>query len=302
MYIDGKKALLMIKDPDVKERMKNYLFHRYNLLTESSDDILEVLSRIGSTDSYELVILDESVAGLPPAGHTVINIKDKTFDTNVLFLSTLHELADPYFSSQLDRLPLFMDLTYRLDRANVLMRNKLAMHTPVMKAESMEEVYPIVCKLLVETFEADGSLLVNLRLGEEPVTRAIVAGTHPPDNREKQEFHIKATGQLRDLITYFRPVHVPDLDEVPDFRRELEEKLCIRCRSVLLLPTQLAGKCVGFIGMYMRETPRVFNLTDIDLSQRLADMTAAVLIGIFFKKHLKLKLEPVNKNIMEYDD
>jgi hypothetical protein len=146
MYIDGKKALLMIKDPDVKERMKNYLFHRRNLLTESSDDILEVLSRIGSTDSYELVILDESV----------------------------------------------------------------------------EEVYPIVCKLLVETFQADGSLLVNLRLGEEPVTRAIAAGTHPPDNREKQEFHIKSTGHLRDLITYYRPVHVPDLDEAPEFRRELE--------------------------------------------------------------------------------
>jgi hypothetical protein len=59
---------------------------------------------------------------------------------------------------------------------------------------------------------------------------------------------------------------------------------------------QLAGKCVGFIGMYMRELPRLFSLPEIDLIQRLADTTAAVLITIFFRDYINVKIDKDDDN------
>lgn len=298
MYIDGKKALLMIKDPDIKNKIGNYLFFRYNLLTESVDGILEVLQQISGDSSYELVILDEAVAGLATASQTLINIKDRDFETNVLYLSTLLEITDPYFGSQLDQLPHCSDTFYRLDQTNAQLQIRLDMHSPVMKASTMEEVYPIVCRRLAEAFNADGALCANLRLGDEPVTRGIMVGNFPLEDQERYEFRIPSSGCFRELITYYRPVHIPDLDEIPGFRRELEERFALRCRSILILPMQIAGKCVGFIGMYMREIPRVFNLVEIELSQRLADTAAAVLVSIFFKKHVRVTIDRLEENVI----
>ncbi|MCX6581659.1 MAG: GAF domain-containing protein [Candidatus Aminicenantes bacterium] len=298
MYIDGKKALLMIKDPDIKNKIGNYLFFRYNLLTESVDGILEVLQQISGDSSYELVILDETVAGLATASQTLINIKDRDFETNVLYLSTLLEITDPYFLGQLDLLPHFSDTFYRLDQTNTQLQLRLDMHSPVMRASTMEEVYPVVCRRLAEAFNADGALCANLRLGVEPVTSGIMVGNFPWEDRERYEFHIPSSGYFRELITYYRPVHIPDLDEYPEFRRELEEKFSFPCRSILLLPMQLAGKCVGFIGMYMRESSRVFNLVEIELSQRLADTAAAVLVSIFFKKHVGVPIDRLEEKMI----
>ena len=299
MYTDGKKALLMINDPDIKNKIGNYLFFRYNLLTESVDGILEVLRQISGDSSYELVILDEAVAGLPTASHTLINIKDRDFETNVLYLSTLLEVSDPYFSSQLELLPHCSDTFYRMDQTKMQLQLRLNLHSPVMKAATMEEVYPMVCRQLVEAFDVDGALCVNLRLGGEPVTKGIMVGTYPPENLGKKEFHISHAGYLREMITYYRPVHIPDLDEYPDFRLELEEKFSLQCRSILLLPMQLAGKCVGFIGMYMLEKPRVYNLVEIELSQRLADTAAAVLVSIFFNKHVGVTIDRMEENVIQ---
>lgn len=298
MYTDDKKALLMINDPDIKNKIGNYLFFRYNLLTESVDGILEVLRQISGDSSYELVILDEAVAGLSTASHTLINIKDRDFETNVLYLSTLLEISDPYFGSQLELLPQYSDTFYRMDQTKMQLQRRLDLHSPVMKAATMEEVYPMVCRQLVEAFNVDGALCVNLRLGREPVTRGIMAGTFPFGNLGKNEFHISHTGYLREMITYYRPVHIPDLNEYPDFRLELEEKFSLQCRSLLLLPMQLAGKCVGFIGMYMLERPRVYNLVEIELSQRLADTAAAVLVSIFFNKHVGVTIDRVEEKVI----
>lgn len=298
MYIDGKKALLMIKDPDIKNIIGNYLFFRYNLLTESVDGILEVLQQISGESTYELVILDEAVAGLATASQALVNIKDRNLETNVLFLSTLLEITAPYFVGQLDLLPNYADSFYRMDQTNTQLQLRLDMHAPVMMAATMEEVYPIVCRRLAEAFNADGALCANLRLGVEPVTRGIMVGNFPWDGRERYEFHIPSSGYFRELITYYRPVHIPDLDEVPEFRRELEEKFSLDCRSILILPMQIAGKCVGFIGMYMSEIPRVFNLAEIELSQRLADTAAAVLISIFFKKYVGVKIDRLEEKVI----
>jgi hypothetical protein len=289
MYTDGKKALLMIKDPDIKNKIGNYLFFRYNLLTESVDGILEVLQQVCGESTYEMVILDEAVAGLATASQALVNIKDRNLDTNVLYLSTILEVTDTYFGSQLELLPNYADSFYRMDQTNTQLQLRLDMQAPVMMAATMEEVYPIVCQSLAETFDADGAFCANLRLGFEPVTRGIMVGNYPWENRERYEFHIPSSGYFRELITYYRPVHIPDLDEFPEFRWELEEKFSLSCRSILLLPMQIAGKSVGFIGMYMNETPRVFNLAEIELSQRLADTAAAVLVSIFFKKHVGVK-------------
>lgn len=298
MYTDGKKALLMINDPDIKNKIGNYLFFRYNLLTESVDGIIEVLEQISGDSNYELVILDEVVAGLPTASHTLINIKNKDFETNVLYLSTLIEITEPYFGSQLDSLPQYSDTFYRMDQTDMQLQLRLDMHSPVMKAATMEEVYPIVCQQLAEAFNADGALCINLRLDVEPVARGIIVGAFPPDNGGRYEFQIPPTGYLRDMVTYYKPVHIPDLDEALGFRLELEETFLLECRSLLLLPMQLAGKCVGFIGMYMLDSPRVFNLVEIELSQRLADTAAAVLVSIFFKKHVGIHIDRVEENVI----
>ncbi|MCP5103290.1 MAG: hypothetical protein GY950_07925, partial [bacterium] len=283
----------MIKDQDVKNKIAEYLPLRYNLLTESAEDILEVLNRISEHPDYELVILDETIAGLATTSHTLNNIKDREFDTNVLYLSNLRELTPPYWEDQLELLPLCSDENFRLSRTTEHMKNRLAMHSPVMKATTMEEAYPIVCNQLVESFQVDGALTANLRLRTDPVINGIISGTNPADNIRREEFYIAPTGHLRELITYYHPIHIPDLNEEPEFVRDLEEKFQLRCRSILLLPMQLAGKSVGFIGMYMREKPRVFNLAEIDLSQRMADTATAILISIFFKKHINIKIDRV---------
>jgi GAF domain-containing protein len=162
----------------------------------------------------------------------------------------------------------------------------------------MEEVYPIVCQQLSEAFNVDGAVFINFRLDSDPVNRAILVSAFPGENRSRYEFHIPAIGYLRDMITYYKPVHIPDLDKAYDFRLEFEKIFPFPCRSVLLLPMQLAGKSVGFIGMYMQDTPRVFNLVEIELSQRLADTAAAVLISIFFKKHVGIHIDRVEEHVV----
>lgn len=290
VYLDGKKALMMIKDAAAEKKIQDYLLQRYNLITESVDDILSVLHRVSGEAGYDLVILDEEISGLAPTSHALNNIKDGNFETNVLYLSTLHELFGPHWVKQLDLLPLCGDEEFRLDESTRYVHNRLAMHSPVMKATSMGEAYPIVCRQLMESFNPDGALIANLRLGVEPVTKGIVVDIVPPDEGTREEFVIEPTGYLRELITYFRPIHIPDLEKEPAFARELEEKFSIRCQSILLLPMQLAGKCVGFTGMYMWEQPRLFNIPEIDLSQRLADTAAAVLISLFFRDHINIKI------------
>lgn len=302
MYIDGKKALIMIKDESLKHRLLDYLPRRYNLPTESADDILDVLHRVSGDEKYELVILDEEVAGLATTSHTMNNIKDRNHETNVLYLSSLKELNDPYWLEQLDWLPLCTEEDYRIDRTMLYLHSRLAMHAPVMTANTMAEAYPIVCDQLTGTFQADGAFIANLRLGVDPVNKGIVVGTNPPDPGEREEFKIEPSGLLRDLVTYYRPVHFPDIDEYPAFARELEEKLRVRCRSLLLVPTQLAGKCVGFIGMYMKELPRLFSLPEIDLIQRLADTTAAVLITIFFRDYINVKINKKDEEDFAFGD
>ena len=291
MYIDGKKALIMIKDESLRHRLLNYLPRRYNLLTDSAVDILDVLQQVSSDEKYELVILDEAIVGLAATSHTLNNIKDLDHETNVLFLSSLKEFDDPHWLEQLDWLPLCTEEDYRVDRTMLYMRSRLAMHAPVMGANTMAEAYPIVCDQMTDTFKVDGAFIANLRLGVDPVNRGIIVGTDPPDSIEREEFKIEPSGLLRDLITYYKPVHCPDIHEMPAFASELEEKLQISCRSVLLVPMQLSGRCVGFIGMYMKKLPRLFSLPEIDLVQRLADTTAAVLITIFFRDYINVMID-----------
>ncbi len=293
MYTEEQKGLLLIRDAGRKEEIKEYLYQRYNLHTDEAKDILEFLGRVGDSDSsYELAILDEGVGGLPVTSHTLKTIKGDDLRTNVLYLSTLHELVSSHMTDDSELPDYIMDEDYRYEQASYQLDIRLSLHRPLMEAHSYDEIHRIVCERLLDVFEGDYAVSGVLRLNENPVRRGTLSLFSPGGQLNYSEFHLKGTGHLQEMVDYFKPIHIPDLSVEEDFRRELEEKLGKTCRSVLLIPYQLDGKTLGFIGALMENEERLFCLSEIDLCQRLADITAVVLVSIFARQQC-LRLDGV---------
>jgi hypothetical protein len=290
MYKDGQKALLMANDTDLRNAMETYLHKRYNLETDSVDGLIEVIHRIGDDCPYELVILDEAVEGLAAASHALKKIKDECVETNVLFLSDLLEMREPYNLEKFQLPPEFEDDDFRERQSDAYIDKRISAQQPVMKSTSLEEVYHKVCRRLVEEFRGDCSICTILRLDEKPVIRGTVVEEFP-GMEMPYEFQLKGTGHLQQLVDYFKPIHIPDLNKEKAFRKELEEKFSGPFGSALLLPMQMLGRCIGFVGVFTREKNRLYNLVDLDICQRLADTATVLIIAIFSIKHENIKIK-----------
>jgi hypothetical protein len=166
-----------------------------------------------------------------------------------------------------------------------------------MKSISLEEVYQKVCKILVEEFQADVAICTILRLDEKPVARGSVVEDFP-HAEAPYEFQLNGTGHLRQLVDYFKPIHIPDLNKEKAFRKELEEKFSDTFASAFLLPMQMLGKCIGFIGLFTREKKRLYNLTDLDICQRIADTATILIITIFSIKHENIKVKRQDEQLI----
>ena len=303
MYKHDQKALLMTKDRKLGEKMESYLFHRYNLRTELAEDIIEVFNRLGADDSpdstWNLVIFDETVAGLQPTSHALKTLKSRYSHLNILYLSTVLEVAEPYCRTQMEELPLpeYADENYRIEQINMQLDKVIGVLTPVTKAESLAELYQTIPRIMVKKYNADWALCSVLRLDETPVQGGVVTSDFPGVLEIPTEFPLKGTGYLDEMVTYFKPVHVPDLDKNKAFRRELEKKFSRRFRSAVLIPMQYDGNGIGFIGMFTRRESRLYRLPDLDLLQRLADMSTVAVITHFYREHGNLDIDRIREEI-----
>lgn len=301
MYKDEQKALFMTKDQQLKEKMGHYLYHRYNLRTEFAEELIEVLNWHAADDSpehdWDLVILDETAAGLQTTAQALKTLKAKYNDINVLYLSTILEITGPYAQKEMKLLPEYSDEEYRQVQMDMQVDKILALMMPLTTAASLADVYDTIPKLMVKTYKADWAMCSVLRLDEKPVQRGVAAGDYPEILDIPHEFPLKGTGYLEELIFNFKPVHIPDLDKDEAFRRELEEKFSRRYRSALLLPMQFDGHYIGFIGLFTRKQPRLYTLPDLDTLQRLADISTAVIITHFYKEQGALDMDKIKKKM-----
>ncbi|MCP4217143.1 MAG: GAF domain-containing protein [bacterium] len=337
MFNNNETALLMMDHPH-RDKIEEYLEKRYNLNTEAVPGLIEVYDRIGDSESeYELVILDEKTVDLPTTSHALKTIKDQCTDTDVLYLSNLTELQDAMEGKDTDISEDFSDPDFRDHLADVRLDCRLAMQFPIMEAATLEDVYRIVCDGLLTSFQPDHVLCAVLRLDEKPLVHGVAVNildldkTAPTDdvpedeeeeedivpdpslmedvphyrgkrNPRSYEFEIKDSVHMTNMIQYFKPIHIPHLETEPEFRDELEEKFKQRYRSALMLPMQINGNTIGFLGMFAREKPRVFNLVEIDLTQRLADMAAVAIFTIFLRNEEPEKFNSLMKRTKDEDN
>ena len=110
-------------------------------------------------------------------------------------------------------------------------------------------------------------------------------------------YPLKGTGYLEEMLFNFKPIHIPDLDKDIPFRDELEEKFFHRYRSSLLLPMQYDGNYIGFLGFFTRTRTRLYNLADLDILQRFADMCTAAIIAHFYKEHGDVDLDDIKRKM-----
>lgn len=282
MYDDGKKALLMTKDLNLAEQMKAYLAHRYNLILETSSDPLDVLQRIGSDDdSYEVAILDEHATGLTTASQLFKTIKDQDISPTVMYLATLREIVDPAYRQELKILPHYSDEIYRLEQNSMRVGKMLSLFKPLFESKTIKDVCQNSCQSLVETLKADCALCVLPKFDVEPPVRGTVAANYPDLLTEPYEIQLKGDRHFIELADYFKPVHIPDLNIDKAFCRELLERFSAPYRSVLMVPMMIAGKFLGYFGVFSQKSARLFRLVDIDQALRLADFSAAVAVNIF---------------------
>lgn len=305
MYKDEQKAFLMIKDPKQRDEVAEYIYQRYNLRSETADDILGVfnlLSADNSPDStHNLVILDETVAGLQTTSHALKTIKTKYIYLNVLYLSSLLEMMEPYKQAEMEMFPEYEDDEYTEDQIDMHLDRLLSLQMPITKVTSLAEAYETIPRIMLNDYHLDWAVCSVLRLDEKPVQRGVVASNYPPVLEIPQEFFLKGTGCMDDLITHYKPVHIPDLTEDEAFGAELKEKFSREYRSALLMPMQHDGKAIGFLGMFTRSMGRLYRLPDLDLLQRFADMSTVAIITHFYKENSSLDMDRIEKEVKEKD-
>jgi len=288
MYFDGQKALLMTRNEDIQSVLGQYLKNHYNLEMQVVKGIIELLEAIGEECTYDLIILDENVEGLPVTSHTLKKIKKKYTHTNVLYLSSLLEIADPYYIIEKEDIESgYHDF---LEQAQIRKVHYSALCSPIMNARSLDDIYSSVCRGLVETFNVDSAMCIILRLDEIPVTKGIIVADFPRTIPMAYEFYLKGLHRLEELIDYFKPVHIPDLNNEYGFQLQLLDKQFPLFRSILLLPMQIEGNCIGFFGLFTRNRSRLYNLADLDLCQKFADISAVSIITLFALQHGEVKV------------
>jgi len=305
MYKKEQKALLVVKDQSLGEKIASYLNHRYNLRTEIMADILEVFREVGADDSadhaWDLVIFDETVAGLQPASHALKTLKAKYTHLNVLYLSTILEITEPYWHKEAEPLPEYLQEDFRADQINIQLDKLIELLTPVTKADSLADLYETIPRVMANTFRADWAVCSVLRLDEKPVRRGVVVGDYQEVLPIPTEFQLKGS-YLEEMLTYFKPIHIPDLDKDKRFRRELEKKFTQRFHSALILPLQYDGNCIGLIGLFTHGAGRLYRLPDLDMLQRLADMSTVAIVTHFYHEHGNLDIDGIREEIKRSQD
>ncbi|HLP45544.1 MAG TPA: GAF domain-containing protein [Candidatus Kapabacteria bacterium] len=301
MYKNEQKALLLTKDQDLAKKMESYLLQRYNLRTESVTDLLEVFNRLGGDNSlessYELLILDENASGIQTASHALKTLKSKYTELNVLYLSNILEITPPYCDSEMEILPEYASENFRMEQIGIQLDKVLELLIPITKANSLAEIYDLIPRLMVKTFQADWALCSVLRLDQKPPQAGVAASDSPGVLDVPYEYPLKGNGYIDEMLTYFKPVHIPDLNEDVTFRLELEEKFTRRYRSALLLPMQFDGNCIGLLGLFTRSLNRLYRLPDLDLLQRLADMSAVAIITHFYKEFSDVDMDLIEEEV-----
>lgn len=301
MYKDEQKAILLTKDTTLKETLEPYLYQRYNLRMESTEDILEIFTKLAADDTPEmywnLAIIDETAAGLQTTAQSLKTLKAKYNDINVVYLSNILEITEPYRKKEMKIPPEYADEDYRLDQMDEQMDNVLGLMVPITKCKCLAEVYDAIPKSMVENYGVDWALCSVLRLDEKPLKRGVATSDHPEILDIPYLFPIKGTGYLEEMLFNFKPIHIPDLDKDIPFRDELEAKFFRRYRSSLLLPMQYDGHYIGFLGFFTRTRPRLYNLAELDILQRFADMCTAAIIAHFYKEHGDLDLDDIKRRM-----
>lgn len=301
MYKNEQQALLLTKDQDLAKKLELYLYQRYNLRTDSVTDLIEVFNRLSADDaaenSYELLILDENVTGIQTASHALKTLKAKYTELNVLYLSTLLEITPPYCESEMEILPEYKSEDFRTEQIGTHLDNILELLIPITKANSLAEIYEIIPRVMIRTYQADWALCSVLRLDQKPPQSGVAASDSPPVLHIPFEYPLKGNGYFEQMLTYFKPIHIPDLNEDVPFRRELEEKFTRRYRSALLLPMQFDGNCIGLLGVFTRSLNRLYRLPDLDLLQRLADMSAVAIITHFYREFSDVDMDRIEEEI-----
>ncbi len=302
MYNDEQKAILLTKDTALKEALEPYLLQRYNLRMEYTEDILEIFTKLGADDTPELywnlVIIDETVAGLQTTAQSLKTLKAKFNDINVLYLSSILEITEPYREKEMKIPGEYADEEYRLDQMDEQMDNVLNLMVPITKCKNLAEVYDAIPKNMVANYGVDWALCSVLRLDEKPLKRGVATSDHPEILEEiPYLFPIKGTGYLEEMLYNFKPIHIPDLDRDIPFRDELETKFFRRYRSSLLLPMQYDGHYIGFLGFFTRTGTRLYSLAELDILQRFADMCTAAIIAHFYKEHGDVDLDDLKRKM-----
>ncbi|MCP5104772.1 MAG: GAF domain-containing protein [bacterium] len=308
MYKDEQKALLLVKDKTLQEQLETYLLKRYNLRSQSVADVLGLFDLLGADDSPEkdwnLVILDENVAGLQTTSQTLKTLKTKYTDINVLYLSNILEITAPYSSTEMELLPEYANDEYRQEQIDMQLDKVLGLLTPLMSCTSLHNVYDTIPRLIVKNFHVDWALCSVLRLDEKPVHRGVGASDFPPVISIPLEYPLKGTGYLDQLLTHYQPIHIPDLNKDEPFAQELEEKFTRRYRSALLLPMQMDGKSIGFLGLFTRTQGRLYRLPELDILQRMADMSTVAIITHLYREHSNVDMDKIEQRVKDgdYDD
>jgi GAF domain-containing protein len=244
-----------------------------------------------------LAILDENAAGLQTTFHALKTLKARYSGLNVLYLSTLLETTHPFRDSEMEILPEYATETYRSEQIGVHLDKILELLVPITKATSLAEVYEIIPRVMTKTYNADWALCSVLRLDQKPLQTGVAASDFPGVLAIPYEYPLKGTGYLEQMLTYFKPIHIPDLNEDETFRKELEEKFSRRYRSALLFPMQFDGNCIGLLGLFTRSMSRLYTLTDIDLLQRLADISAVAIITHFYRENSDIDMDRIEEEV-----
>ncbi len=281
MYNDGEKALMLLEDYRWVEKMENYLYFRYNLQMEPASDMLDIFNHVNNhEESYELVVIDENVNGLPTTSQALRTLKNHGVP-NVMYLSTLHEISNPVYRTEMELLPKYMNHTFRYEQSNIKNENAFKMMEPIFSSRTYGDLYSNCCRTLTEVFNLDFALCVILRSDNRPVIRGILAATYPQlPGYSPVEIEMKENRYLRDMIDYSKPIHIPDSALEQEFCLDLLQQYALTFRSALVIPMEADGRCVGFLGMFTANRSRLFRITDIDLALGMAGIASAASINI----------------------
>jgi len=316
MYYYGNKALVMTNDPGYRLDIEDFLGTQYNLEVDMVGDSLEVLGRFADFDhNYRLIILDENVDGLSTASHVFRTIKEKDDQICVLYRSAIKELAGPFkergpaIGGGLERTvgdsfadtSLFLDnLDSRLDLAGRRVDRINSLIYPVIRATDMEGIYENTCEGLNKMFGVDYSLMGIMRLDQKPVHLGNMVWDSPRLKDTPLEIDILGSDNLENLVRYFNPLHIPDMEKETAFGKDLERVFGLKARSAYMVPMMFDGSCLGFIGMFTRKEPRIYSLVEQDIIHKLSDFATISIVGIFAQSHLNIKIPKPPAGIENY--